>query len=160
MEQYNIEYIERLRIHELRDYARKMGIPSPTTMRKDQLLEKIHAIIEANEINDNNEKNNSHEPLDFFSLLTSPDSAILDNLVSQSVKTAKKKDIKVNEDGELSKTLVMKKSTIMNQNTPYAYTSNDFIGLNFILVKMKLLIVMIFQLKLKEWLIYILMVME
>jgi len=131
MEQYNIEYIERLRIHELRDYARKMGIPSPTTMRKDQLLEKIHAIIEANEINDNNEKNNSHEPLDFFSLLTSPDSAILDNLVSQSVKTAKKKDIKVNEDGELSKTLVMKKSTIMNQNTPYAYTSNDFIGLNF-----------------------------
>ena len=38
---YNLEYIEKLRIHELRDYARKLGVSSPTTMKKEELVEKI-----------------------------------------------------------------------------------------------------------------------
>ena len=41
MEQYNIEYIEKLRIHELRDFARSVGVNSPTTMKKEQLIEEI-----------------------------------------------------------------------------------------------------------------------
>ena len=131
MDKYSLEYVERLRIHELRDYARKMGIQSPTTMRKEQLLEKIHVILSANEVTMTNEKVLPHEPLDFFSLLTSPDSAILDDLIAQSVKTAKKKDIQVNDNGKLSNTIVMRKTGVMNENTPYAIQSNDFIGLNF-----------------------------
>lgn len=131
MNQYSLEYVERLRIHELRDYARKMGIPSPTTMRKEQLLEKINMILSANEVTMTNDKVLPHEPLDFFDLLTSPDSALLDTIISQSVKSLKKKNIEVNENGKLSNTIVMKKTGVMNENTPYASMSRDFIGLNF-----------------------------
>jgi len=131
MNQYSLEYVERLRIHELRDYARKMGIPSPTTMRKEQLLEKIHVILSANEVTMTNEKVMPHEPLDFFDLLTSPDSALLDSIIANSVKTPKKKNIEINENGKLSNTIVMKKTGVMNENTPYASMSRDFIGLNF-----------------------------
>ena len=131
MDQYSLEYVERLRIHELRDYARKMGIQSPTTMRKEQLLEKISMILSANDVTITNDNGLIHEPLDFFSLLTSPDSAILDDLISKSIKASKKKDIQVNNDGELSNTIVMKKASIMNENTPYAYQNKDYIGLNF-----------------------------
>ena len=44
MNGYNLEYIQKLRIHELRDFARQMGIPSPTTMKKETLIE-ISALI-------------------------------------------------------------------------------------------------------------------
>ena len=131
MNQYSLEYIERLRIHELRDYARKMGIPSPTTLRKEELLEKINVILSAKEVTMTHEKVLPHEPLDFFALLTSPDSALLDNIINQSTKSAKKKDIEVNSNGELSNTIIMRKTDVENDNTPYIYQSNDFIGLNF-----------------------------
>ena len=131
MDNYSLEYVGRLRIHELRDYARKMGIQSPKTLRKEQLLEKIGEILSVNEITLTNEKVVPHEPLDFFALLTSNDSAILDNIISNSVKSAKKKDIQVNSKGELSNTIIMKKTGVMNSNTPYVCQSNDFIGLNF-----------------------------
>ena len=41
MNQYSLEYIERLRIHELRDFARRIGVSSPTTMKKEELIDKI-----------------------------------------------------------------------------------------------------------------------
>ena len=38
----SLEYIQKLRIHELRDFARQIGVSSPTTMKKEALIEKIH----------------------------------------------------------------------------------------------------------------------
>ena len=44
MSEYNLEYIQKLRIHELRDFARQVGIASPTTMKKEDLISKEDAI--------------------------------------------------------------------------------------------------------------------
>lgn len=130
MNGYNLEYIQKLRIHELRDFARSIGISSPTTLKKEELIDKIKDIMSINEITIINEKSSTQEPLDFFSLLTSPNSNLINELIIKSSKNDKN-EIKPNENGDLSNTLVMKKSTLINPNTPYAYSSNDFIGLNF-----------------------------
>ena len=42
-EYYNLEL---LRIHELRDLARKMGVKSPTTMKRDDLIKEINKIMQ------------------------------------------------------------------------------------------------------------------
>ena len=72
MSKYNIEHIEKLRIHELRDFARSMGVQSPTTMKKRELISKINNLLVDGRDNDNSflkiSKNNE---IDFFSLLTS-----------------------------------------------------------------------------------------
>jgi len=41
MNKYDLKYIENMRIHELRDLAKKVGVNSPTTMKKEELVLKI-----------------------------------------------------------------------------------------------------------------------
>lgn len=84
---YNLEYIEKLRIHELRDYARKLGVSSPTTMKKEELLANILEIVSVKGLQ--NSTTNEKEGLDFFALLTAENSAILSDLLDSSNKKAK-----------------------------------------------------------------------
>ena len=128
MNGYNLEYIQKLRIHELRDFARQMGIPSPTTMKKEALIEKLKPLMSKSNTSAPDEKSNMFEGLDFYTLLTLPNSNIINELI---MKTS---DNENNEaycgNGDLSNTLVMKKSALVNSGTPYAHSSNDFIGFN------------------------------
>ncbi len=84
---YNLEYIEKLRIHELRDYARKLGISSPTTMKKEDLLSSILEIVSNKSLLSSN--NGEQEGLDFFALLTAENSGILSDLLEGGKKNGK-----------------------------------------------------------------------
>lgn len=137
MNEYNLEQIEKLRIHELRDFAKQIGISSPTTMKKEQLIERIYTRLGEDEVTiakNNKFPSASKEPLDFFALLTSPNSNLLDELI---IKTSKQdhKNSKINENCELSNTLVMKKSQPINDASSYIYPKSDFIGLHFKLMQ-------------------------
>lgn len=129
MSEYNLEYIQKLRIHELRDFARQVGIASPTTMKKEDLISKIKAVMSSGDSSKLSEKSSSPDSLDFFSLLTSANSNLLNELLVKSSKNVE--NTVPNENGDLSNTLVMKKSMLNNINTPYAYSSSNFIGLSF-----------------------------
>lgn len=83
MNEYSIEYIDKLRIHELRDFARNVGVVSPTTMKKEELIAKITEAVE------NNKKLDvigalpkTRRGLDFFALLMPENSNILDQMIS------------------------------------------------------------------------------
>ena len=128
MNGYNLEYIQKLRIHELRDFARQMGIPSPTTMKKETLIEKLKPLMTKSNTSTPDEKSNMLEGLDFYILLTLPNSNIINELI---MKTSDNENNELSyESGDLSNTLVMKKSALVNNGTPYAHSSNDFIGFN------------------------------
>ena len=128
MNGYNLEYIQKLRIHELRDFARQMGIPSPTTMKEDTLIEKLKPLMTKSNTSTPDEKSNMLEGLDFYTLLTLPNSNIINELI---MKTSDNENNELYyESGDLSNTLVMKKSALVNNGTPYAHSSNDFIGFN------------------------------
>ena len=128
MNGYNLEYIQKLRIHELRDFARQMGIPSPTTMKKETLIEKLKPLMTKSNTSTPDEKSNMLEGLDFYTLLTLPNSNIINELI---MKTSDNENNELSyESGDLSNTLVMKKSALVNNGTPYAHSSNDFIGFN------------------------------
>ena len=109
MSGYNLEYIQKLRIHELRDFARQIGISSPTTMKKEELIDKIQDIMGNKKLSSISEKSNNNESLDFFSLLTSPNSDIINDLIIKSSKVEGHEPV-INENGDLSNTLVMKKT--------------------------------------------------
>lgn len=126
MSGYNLEYIQKLRIHELRDFARQIGISSPTTMKKEELIDKIQDIMGNKKLSSISEKSNNNESLDFFSLLTSPNSDIINDLIIKSSKVEGHEPV-TNENGDLSNTLVMKKTP----SSAYSYSSNDFIGFSF-----------------------------
>ena len=53
MNKYDFEYIDKLRIHELRDFARKLGVASPTTLKKEELIAKIISIVEFDQESNN-----------------------------------------------------------------------------------------------------------
>ena len=86
MSEYNLEYIQKLRIHELKDFARQVGIASPTTMKKEDLISKIKAVMSSGDSSKLSEKSSSSESLDFFSLLTSANSNLLNDLLVKSSK--------------------------------------------------------------------------
>ncbi|MBE5738582.1 MAG: hypothetical protein E7354_02525 [Clostridiales bacterium] len=90
MNEFNIEQVEKLRIHELRDYARTVGVPSPTTMKKQELISKISEIFENKESSITSHR--GEEELDFFSLLTSDKSSIFNKLLDRASKPDKKTD--------------------------------------------------------------------
>jgi len=48
MNEYSVECIDKLRIHELRDFARNVGVVSPTTMKKEELVAKIIEAVDKN----------------------------------------------------------------------------------------------------------------
>lgn len=88
MNEYNFEQVEKLRIHELRDYARTVGVPSPTTMNKNELLEKIAVIFESKNIGLTAKPSN--DEVDFFELLKSNDISILNKLLEREARFEKK----------------------------------------------------------------------
>ena len=91
MNNYNIEHIEKLRIHELRDFARKLGVSSPTTMKKEELIGKISNIINSSNLNDgDNTVQIKSKELDFFALLTAKNDNIIENLLLNSRKKFKR----------------------------------------------------------------------
>ena len=87
---YNIEYIEKLRIHELRDYARKLGVSRPTTRKKEELLASIYEIVSQNGLEQ--ESSFTNEGLDFFALLTDENSSILFDLLAVEIDNKKKRN--------------------------------------------------------------------
>ncbi len=91
MNKYSLDYIEKLRIHELRDYAKKLGVSSPTTLKKDELISKINDLIICDEftsVGNNHESKN--DGFDFFDLLISDNSSLLESLLSVDSSTANK----------------------------------------------------------------------
>lgn len=122
MNGFNLEYIQKLRIHELRDFARQVGVSSPTTMKKEDLINKIQELI-GEDKSETGEQLSNQAPIDFFKLLTSPNSNIINELVAKSTKK-----IKNDDEDKYGNTLVYKKSSVINPNTPYA--TNDYISFN------------------------------
>lgn len=129
MSGYNLEYIQKLRIHELRDFARQMGVPSPTTMKKEELIEKLRVLMSKSDNATSNEQSTMPDGLDFYTLLTLPNSNIINDLIMKSSNNESKRSY-TNENGDLSNTLVMKKNALINSNTAYAHSSNDFVSFN------------------------------
>lgn len=88
MNEFNIEQVQKLRIHELRDYAKTLGVASPTTMNKNELLNKIKEVFEIGKpqpvtITD-------EDDMDFFSLLTSEKTNIFNKLLDRVSKPERK----------------------------------------------------------------------
>lgn len=99
MNEYNFEQVKRLRIHELRDYARTMGVTSPTTMNKNELIDKIEEIFESRNLGLT--AGTPNDGIDFFELLKSDDSSVLNKLLAREARVNKQnKKIKYDVDGE------------------------------------------------------------
>jgi len=128
MIEYNIEHIEKLRIHELRDFARSMGVQSPTTMKKKDLISRINSLLKNENGNPLKTFKNSKtdDVIDFFSLLTSNNSSVLDDLIAQSLKKEEKK----NQKEDASKTLIVKKKPIVAGDDNMYYPADEFYGVN------------------------------
>lgn len=105
---YNIEYIEKLRIHELRDYARKLGVGRPTTLKKEELLSSIYEIVSQKSLD--NDTVVTKDGLDFYALLTAENSTILDDLLAEEPAKNKSRN-----------TMLIKKSTAGNVE-PFSYS--------------------------------------
>lgn len=132
MNGYNLEYIEKLRIHELRDYARKLGVSSPTTMKKEELISRISSIIESNPYADKvGASGNLKDDKDFFEMLLSDDSNILDALTNPK---AEKKVNGTIEDDDKS-TIILKRSNSYDYDT--SYKADSLVGFSFRLAQNK-----------------------
>lgn len=126
---YNLEYIEKLRIHELRDYARKLGVSSPTTMKKEELLSNILEIVSSKGLQNTN--NNEKEGLDFFALLTAENSSILSDLLDGNKKSKSAMLIKkgTNADNGILDTNNMEPFTYSLGQNSAEYGSDDVVSL-------------------------------
>ncbi len=126
---YNLEYIEKLRIHELRDYARKLGVSSPTTMKKEELLSNILEIVSSKGLQNTN--NNEKEGLDFFALLTAENSSILSDLLDGNKKSKSAMLIKkgANADNGILDTNNMEPFTYSLSQNSAEYSSDDVVSL-------------------------------
>ena len=126
---YNLEYIEKLRIHELRDYARKLGVSSPTTMKKEELLSNILEIVSSKGLQNTN--NNEKEGLDFFALLTAENSSILSDLLDGNKKSKSAMLIKKGEnaDNGILDTNNMEPFTYSLGQNSAEYSSDDVVSL-------------------------------
>ena len=115
---YNIEYIEKLRIHELRDYARKLGVGRPTTLKKEDLLNSIFNIMSERGLDKKDNNYKESEGLDFFAMLTDENTNILTDLL----------DLDKNPKKNKGTMLIKKKSTTndgiidINSIEPFAYS--------------------------------------
>lgn len=124
MFKYNIEQIEKLRIHELRDFARSLGIHSPTTMKKTPLIDKIRELMGDNS---GNGGLISDEPINYWDILVSDNQDAVSNLM----RISESKEIKDNdENNDSNKTIVIKKSTISLPSTPYVTSESSPFSLN------------------------------
>lgn len=128
MNGYDLEYIEKLRIHELRDFARKLGVSSPTTMKKEELVGKITAIIQGDSgaIDKSSKFLKNENNFDFYQLLISDKSNILDSLLKKANndKSSTQSDLNHNQ----STPIIMKKKRTYDSDT---YTTDEVVGFSF-----------------------------
>ncbi len=127
MDRYNIEQIEKLRIHELRDYARAVGISSPTTLKKNELIERIENVFGKEKTH--NKHIQKIEDVDFYSLLVSDNSNLLNQLLDNALckgKKTKDSDEKVDTP---TKTIIMKRPVQTKDTDPYP-TMQGAVGFN------------------------------
>lgn len=131
---YDLEYIDKLRIHELRDFAKKLGVNSPTTLKKEELICRIMALVEGNSDSDSDNKYiKNDENIDFYGLLTSDNSNILADLLgldkskdnkSSTNDNANTMVIRKNNDSVKPFEDVIKYSFVLRQNDA-KYDVND-----------------------------------
>ncbi|MBE5757712.1 MAG: hypothetical protein E7345_02130 [Clostridiales bacterium] len=132
MSEFSLECIENMRIHELRDYARRIGVSSPTTMRKDELIERISKIVELSTIDSSNDMLIGREDkLDFFALLSSSNESVFKALLdksttAQTIETSKNKEVKMSKS---SNTIVMKKEN--HANDSYENINRNLVTFSF-----------------------------
>lgn len=130
MNNYDLDYIDNLRIHELRDFARKLGVNSPTTMKKEELIAKIEAIIESGmpEGRSSSKFINTDNELDFFRLLTSENSTILNSLLlSNDVNDLKKLPTeKEDKISNKNNSILVKKTNKFEGELPYTAFNATF----------------------------------
>ena len=126
MNNYDLEYIDNLRIHELRDFARRIGVSSPTTMKKEELIDKIVAIIESGKCDARGSTKfvNAEADVDFFSLLTTDNTTILSDLLSaDNINDVKN----VADEGNTTKLINKNSSILVKKSNKYVadipYTS-------------------------------------
>lgn len=82
MNEYSVECIDKLRIHELRDFARNVGVASPTTMKKEELIAKIiEACDKNNKLDVVGALPKNKRGIDFFSLLMPENTSLLETMI-------------------------------------------------------------------------------
>lgn len=120
---FNLASIEKLRIHELRDFARNVGISSPTTMKKNELIAKITNIIGSDDSSSSNKHIITQDSLDFFTLLTTDNTNLINSLLKSAENTP-------NASKETpTSTVVMR-----TKETPYGEMStprSNYVGFTF-----------------------------
>lgn len=121
MNEFNIEQIEKLRIHELRDYARSVGVSSPTTLKKNELISKISEAFAGRDLSPRVAK--ADEELDFFSLLTSDKSNIFNKLLERASKPDRKSSKPSIVDDSTRPIEKVKVKPATGINTPYEIPS-------------------------------------
>ena len=83
MNEYIIECVDKLRIHELRDLSKNVGVASPTTLKKEELIAKItEAMQENSRLEMVGALPRKRRGLDFFSLLMTNNSDILNQMIA------------------------------------------------------------------------------
>jgi len=133
---YSLEYIDNLRIHELRDFARRLGVTSPTTLKKSELVVKISELVKNNNLGESENKYIKNEnELDFFTLLTSDNSNILTSLLNKDKeKFAKIENSSAKESTNLNNinTMIIRKSaddsnlySNINNNVEFSFQLNQ-----------------------------------
>ena len=91
MSKYSIDYIDRLRIHELRDFAREVGVQRPTTLKKGELIDKINEAFrnpnpetKKKQPEETKKSESTEKAEDLFASLMSEDDTLLIKFVAQA----------------------------------------------------------------------------
>lgn len=134
MNEYSLEYIENMRIHELRDYARRIGVSSPTTMRKEELIDKIGKIIESRSEEEEffDKLSGKEKKIDFFALLSMSNDSFLQALINKTSKIKKIDNSAKNETDTIGEnnTIVMKKE-YSSSNDSYDNINRNMVAFKF-----------------------------
>lgn len=122
MSEFNIDYIDRLRIHELRDFARQVGVSSPTTLKKEELIERINDAIRNPSPEENTYKftNKRTKDNDFFTMLLLDENNMINDIIAQQ-------DAMEEGDEESQNTYIIKNKPTKNDD----YSRADLSVFNF-----------------------------
>lgn len=135
--EYGMEYIEKLRIHELRDFARKMGISRPTTMKKEELITKLNELLENKDVVIDTESGKfvrNSEPIDFYSLLVSDKKGLIKGLFDGDADD--EYNTMIDDDNQKTNSVPYNSVVMTNETKRYddydIYNpQKNFIGLSF-----------------------------
>lgn len=137
MIEYSLDFINRLRIHELRDYARKIGVSSPTTLRKEELLSRITTILkEKNQLilsqEDEALMNSLEHTISFDEILVSDSSSALVDFLKQAERNRRYGRRGNNGQTFKNDTIILTKHEVGNEDT-YYYPNDEYYALNLTL---------------------------